>query len=80
VPEAALLGLAIDQGAGGGELIAEPDIVDEAGDVGVRSAAFDPAEDELRQGRQRLEIDLAGELPAASFHLLLDHHALGRDL
>src|SRR5262252_7102768 len=38
--EAALLRLAVDEGAGGGELIAEADIVDEASDVGLRLATF----------------------------------------
>ena len=60
VAEAALLRLAVDHGAGGGELIAEPDIVDEAGDLVVRlcGPATRPTI-ELGQGRQLLEIDLA---------------------
>ena len=67
VAEPALLRLAIDDGAGGRELIAEPDIVDEASHLCSRGAALDPAGDELRQGRKPLEIDLLGELPAAAF-------------
>ena len=45
VADAGLLGLAIDHRAGGGELVAEPDIVEEAGDLVVRLAA-------LRRGRR----------------------------
>lgn len=44
VAEAALLGLAVDEGARRGELEAEPDIIDEARDVGVGCAAADAAE------------------------------------
>src|SRR5262245_40837785 len=62
------------------ELIAESDIVDEAGDVGVRLATFDPADDELRQGGKLVEVDLLRELPAAARHLLLDHDVLGGDV
>src|SRR5262245_5864912 len=78
--KAALLRLAVDQGPRGRELIAEPDIVDEAGNVGVGLATFDPADDELRQGRKLVEVDLFGQLPAAARHLLLDHDVLGSDV
>src|SRR5262249_43349369 len=80
VAEAALLRLAVDQGPRGRELIAEPDIVDEAGDVGVGLATFDPADDELWQGWKLVEVDLFGQLPAATRHLLLDHDVLGGDV
>src|SRR5262245_19126913 len=80
VAEPALLRLAVDDGAGGGELIAQPDIVDEASHLCSRGAAFDPAGDELRQSREPLEVDLLGELPAAALHGFLDRHALGRDV
>src|SRR6266508_6267822 len=80
VPDAARLGLAVDDGAHGRELIAEPDIVDEAGHVGSGLAALDPADDELWQGRKLLEVDLPGERPAAALDLLLDHDALGGDM
>src|SRR5215469_3151042 len=78
--EAALLRLAVDEGAGGGELIAEADIVDEASDVSVRLAALDSTGDELRQGRKLVEVDLLRQLPAAAHHLLLDHDVLGGDV
>src|SRR5215472_14209 len=55
--ETALLRLAVDQRASGRELIAEPDIVDEASDVGIRLAAFALAYDQLRQGWKSGEID-----------------------
>jgi len=46
VPEAILLGLTVDDRAGRSELITEPDIVDEAGDVGVGFASADAAGDQ----------------------------------
>src|SRR5262249_54885969 len=78
--EAALLRLAVDEGARGGELIAEADIVDEASDVGLRLATFGSTGDELRQGWKLVEVDLLRQLPAAAGHLLLDHHVLGGDV
>ncbi len=48
VAGAAFLGLAVEQRAGGGELIAEPDIVDEAGDLAIGLAAFGAAGDQVR--------------------------------
>ncbi len=76
VSEAAFLGLAVDEGARRRELVAEPDIVDEAAHLVAGFATVDTADDELRQGRQRLEVDLAGDPPAAAFCLLLVHNAL----
>src|SRR5215468_6172223 len=78
--EAALLRLAVDEGARGRELITEADIVDEASDVSVRLATFSSTGDELRQGRKLVEVDLLRQLPAAARHLLLDNDVLGRDV
>src|SRR6516164_9122516 len=78
--EAALLRLAVDEGARGRELIAEADIVDEASHLGLRLATFGSTGDELRQGRKLVEVDLLRQLPAAARHLLLDHDVLGGDV
>lgn len=47
----------IDLGAYGGKLRAEPDVVDEAGDLAVAVPTFDPAAQKIREGRQRFPID-----------------------
>lgn len=55
--EAALHGIAIDHGAGGGELVAEPEIVDEAGDsVSAWTAACNLAGDQIGKLRHAVKI------------------------
>src|SRR5580704_12603059 len=66
VAGAAFLGLAVEQRAGGGELVAEPDIVEKAGDLGIGLAAFGAADDQFGQGRQLGKIDRIGGRPAAA--------------
>src|ERR1700722_20813871 len=46
VPGAGFLGLAVEQRAGGGELIAEPDIVEKTRDLGIGLTAFGAAHDQ----------------------------------
>src|SRR5271170_7882260 len=77
VAGAAFLGLAVEQGAGGGELVAETDIVDEAGNLAVGTAAFGAAGDQLGQRRQRVEIDVARHLPAMAVGRLGHDQILG---
>ncbi len=62
VTDPLLLGFAIDHGAGGGELIAQPEIIEEAGDVLILRAALGLARDQFRDGRK-----FAGRSPFARF-------------
>src|SRR5262249_51409714 len=59
MPEPAALGLAVDHCAGGGELIAEPDIVEEAGDLAVGLPTLRAAGDQVGDGGQLVELDAA---------------------
>ena len=64
VAEPANLCLAVDGSARGGELVSEADIVKKAGDLVIRLAASGPADDQLGQRRQPLEVDLPARRPA----------------
>ena len=64
--EAAVLGLADDRRADRRELIAKPDIVQEAGDLAVGLAALRAADDQVRQGRQLGEIESPTEFQPLS--------------
>src|SRR5262249_50236580 len=59
VAEAAALGLAVDHRAGGGELIAKPDIVEKAGDLLVGLPPLCAAGDQVRNSGQLVELDAA---------------------
>ena len=48
-------------------MIAEPDIVEEAGDLGIGLAAFGAADDQLGQCRQLGKIDRVGGYPLFEF-------------
>ena len=78
--ETGLLGLAIDHRAGGGELIAKPDIIHEAGDLAVGLAAFGGAHDQVRQRRQLVEIDFLAHRPAVLVGLFREREVLGGDM
>src|SRR4051794_35193887 len=62
-----LAGLAVDQGAGGRELVSKAQVVQEAGDLLWRGATGDLAGDEILELGQGLEVELTGQLPALAF-------------
>src|SRR5262249_60200942 len=55
----AVFGLAVAPGAGGSELVAEPDIVEKAGDLLLGLAALRAAGDQVRHGGEPIELDPA---------------------
>src|SRR5215813_1780718 len=56
VPKPAVLGLAVDYRARGGELIAKPDIVEKAGDLAVGLPPLRAAGDQVRNSGQLVEV------------------------
>jgi hypothetical protein len=73
VAQSALLRLPIDEGARGRELIAQPDIIDEASHVCIGRAALRAPGDELGQRWKLLKTDLLRQPPAPALRLLLDY-------
>src|SRR5579871_2119493 len=80
VAGAVFFGLAVQERTGGGELVAEADIVDEAGDLVRRAAAGGAAGDQLGQRRHLFERDVFGDLPAATVGTFGHHQILGEDV
>src|SRR5262249_52389549 len=78
--QSALLRLPIDEGARGRELIAQPDIIDEASHVCIGRAALRAPGDELGQCWKLLKTDLLRQPPAPAPRFLLDHDTCRSEL
>ena len=71
VAHAFFLGAPVEHRTGGGELIAEAEVVEEAGHLAIAFASLRGAGNQVRQGREGIEIERTGRTPGLALVLLI---------